>query len=92
MKKKKLIYAVIFVHGIFIFLHVYKHTRITAAKYTLEQLQKQRLVLLEKKQELLQEWYGVQDPEYIRHYAQQKLRMRPTSLAQVHALNDNTQK
>ena len=92
MKNKNLVYAVIVVHGIFIFLHVYKHTHITAAKYTLEQLKNERLVLLEEKQELLQEWYGVQDPEYIRYYAQQKLNMRPANLTQVHALNDNNKK
>ncbi len=87
MKKTKLLYTIITVHVLFIFLHVYKHTKIVSARYNLETLHTQYRQLKKEKLTLQEEWYTIQDPYYLRNYAREHLSMKKIRLHQTQSID-----
>jgi len=83
MKKTKLLYTIITAHVLFIFLHVYKHTKIVSARYNLEKSNAQYRQLKKEKLALQEEWYTIQDPHYLRNHAREQLGMKKIRLHQT---------
>lgn len=88
MKKIKLMYIVIVTHVLFIFLHVYKHAKIVTAHYHLEQHNTTYKTLKKEKLSLQEEWYTIQNPEYLQNYARKYLAMKKIRLNQIKKIPD----
>jgi cell division protein FtsL len=86
MKKKSFITFFITAHILLIFLQIHKHTLFIKNNYEQQQCEKKIATLTEKKQTLTQELYALKDRENIKHYAQNKLKMRSYALNQVKKL------
>lgn len=86
MKKRNLLGLFIFVHIGFIFMQIYKQSYLVQLTYEKQHREKIKLELFEKKNDLTQQWYIMQNRSAVKEYAENELGMKKVALKQIKKL------
>jgi cell division protein FtsL len=86
MHKKTFIILFIAIHIGFIFLQIHKQSYLVELSYQKQKNEKIKQELVEKRNNLQQQWYVLQNRATIKNYAQEKLGMKKISLHQIKQL------
>ena len=86
MLKKNFIACFIALHILFIFLQIHKQSYLVELSYKKQKNEKIKQELVEKKNNLTQQWYMVQNRASIKKYAQEELGMKKIALHQIKQL------
>ncbi|MGE0207266.1 MAG: hypothetical protein AB7R69_05460 [Candidatus Babeliales bacterium] len=83
MKAHTFITLFISLHIGFIFLQIHKQSYLVELSYQKQKSEKIKHDLLEKKNNLMQQWYLVHNRAAIKQYAQEELGMKKITLSQI---------
>jgi len=87
MKRSLFISTFIGVHLFFAFFQVHKHSNLIKLSYQKQKHELTRENLIQKKRDLTQQLYALQDRAAIKEFAQQELKMEKVSINQVKKLS-----
>jgi len=83
MKKLTFISLFVVTHLFFIFFQINKHNQIIKLSYEKQNFENEIKDLIQKKQELSQNWYHLRKRSTIKNFAKNKLKMSKVKLKQV---------
>lgn len=87
MKKGRFLTLFIMTHVGFIFLQIHKHMQFIKQSFVKQKNERILAQLEQHKQELTNQWYGLQNKSDIKKYALETLHMQPVKLSQLKRLN-----
>ncbi len=87
MKKGKFLTLFIVTHVGFIFLQIHKHMQFIKHSFLKQKNERLLAQLEQQKQELTNQWYGIQNKSDIKKYALDTLKMQPIKLSQLKRLD-----
>ncbi len=88
VKRNFLLIAFIVTNVIFIFLQIYKQTYFVRLSYQKQRLEKERDEILQKKSLLTHQLYELKNPNSIKKFAIENLKMQKTKLNQIKKLSN----
>lgn len=92
ISRKNLFFVVfIIVNIVFIFLQIHKQSRFVNLAYEKQRLEKEKDQLIQKKNNLTQEFYQLKNPTSIKDFAKNKLDMKTIKLTQIKKIDSNEQ-
>jgi len=88
MKRSTFIALFVTTHIFFILFQINKHNQIIKLTYQKQKYENQKKELLQKKQELSQQWYQMRKRSEIKKFAKNSLKMGKVKLKQIKKLED----
>lgn len=89
MKKMTFISLFILTHVFFIFFMINKHMQIIKLSYQKQKYENKKKELIQKKQELSQQWHYLLKRSTIKNFARKNLKMSKVTLNQIEKLKIN---
>jgi hypothetical protein len=76
---------------LFVLLQIHKHILITSLSYHKLKRESDKMALLKQKQDLINQWYQVTDPDAVKTFAEEHLHLKSISLTQVKKISHDKQ-